>query len=128
MLTHKTALVVEDERSLQQVIKMKLENSGYTVLTARSASEAIAHLSDMNTIDFVWLDHYLFGDGDGLDIVKHIRTNKDVHIAKLPIFVVSNTASKDKVDDYYAYQIDKFYIKAEHQLEEIVADIQKEVV
>ena len=42
---------------------------------------------------------------------------------KIPIFVVSNTASPAKVQSYILLGISKYYIKAEHRLDEIVSGI-----
>ena len=44
---------------------------------------------------------------------------------KIPVFVVSNTASPDKVQSYMRLGVNKYYVKAEHRLDEIIEEIHK---
>ena len=118
----KTILVVEDEKPLSDAVKKKLEISGFDVVTARNVEQAINYLEELNKIDLVWLDHYLLGKENGLDLVTKMKeTNsrwKNIHI-----FVVSNTASPDKVDSYLCLGVDKFFTKADYRLDDIIRDI-----
>lgn len=117
----KTILVVEDDQALQDAICMKLKNESINCLPAKSSDEAFTHLKSDHEIDAVWLDHYLIGDLNGIEIVKKIRevsNRKD-----LPIFVVSNTVSPEKVKEYFDLNIKKYYVKSDYRLEEIVDDI-----
>ena len=116
-------LVIEDDKPLQQAVCDKLKMSGFEVILARSKDEGIDALIDNERIDMVWLDHYLFGQKDGLDFLNEVRHNKDWQ--QIPIFVISNTASNDKVKTYLALGADKYYTKADHKLEEIIEDIKQ---
>ena len=118
----KIILVVEDERPLANAIKAKLEKSGFAVITARTVEQALNYLEDLERVDVIWLDHYLLGKEDGLDFVTKIKS-QDGKWKKIPIFVVSNTASPAKVQSYILLGISKYYIKAEHRLDEIVSGI-----
>ena len=113
-------LVVEDELPLLEAIRTKLSHSGFEVVTARTAEQAYGYLEDVN-VSVVWLDHYLLGKESGLDIVSFIKNNDKYK--KLPIFVVSNTASSDKVQSYINFGINKYYIKANYRLDKIIDDI-----
>lgn len=115
----KTVLVLEDERPILDAIKIKLENNGFAVLTAQSVAEALDYIENLKSIDAIWLDHYLLGREDGLDFVENIK-KRDGKWKDIPIFVVSNTAGPDKVRSYMELGIDKYYIKAEHRLDEII--------
>lgn len=118
----KNVLVVEDERPLSDAIKSKLEKSGFGVVTARSVEQAMAYFSEAVKIDAIWLDHYLLGSESGLDFVAKIKQD-DSAWKKIPIFVVSNTASADKVQSYLRLGVNKYYTKSDHKLEEIINDI-----
>lgn len=122
MINDKTILVVEDERSLLEAIKIKLEKIGFAVVTARSVKQALGYLEDLGRVDAVWLDHYLFGKEDGLDFVTKMKA-QDGRWKGIPIFVVSNTASADKVQAYIRLGISKYYVKVEHRLDEIANEI-----
>ena len=120
-IERKTILVIEDERPLQEAIKIKLEKSGFEVLSARSVAQALGYLEDVKRIDGVWLDHYLLGAANGLDFVARVKAHKAW--TNLPIFVVSNTASPEKVRAYLHLGVDKYYTKTDYRLEQIIADM-----
>jgi len=116
----KSILIVEDELPLQKAIKAKLELNNFNTVTARAVDQAINYLNDTN-IDVIWLDHYLLGKDDGLDFVTKIKENKKWE--KIPIFVVSNTASADKVNSYLRFGVSKYYTKSNFRLDSIIEDI-----
>ena len=122
MTNGKTILVIEDERPLLEAIKTKLEKSRFAVVTARTVKQALDYLDEPEQIDAIWLDHYLLGKKVGLDFVTKIKSH-DGQWKEIPIFVVSNTASPDKVQSYIRLGISKYYVKAEHRLDETINGI-----
>ena len=120
----KTILVIEDERPLMEAIKAKLEKSNFAVVTARAVEQALAYLEDLGHIDAIWLDHYLLGKENGLDFVTKLKSH-DGKWKSIPVFVVSNTAGPDKVQSYLRLGVNKYYVKAEHRLDEIIKDIKE---
>lgn len=115
-------LLVEDEQPLLDAIRFKLEKSGFSVVSARSVEVARNHLKDIERIDAIWLDHYLLGKENGLDFIASCKQVGSACL-NVPIFVVSNTASHDKVQSYLRLGAVKYYVKAEKRLEEIISDI-----
>ena len=105
----KTILVVEDEKPLLDAVRIKLEKSGFDVVTARAVEQAYGLLEDIGKIDVIWLDHYLIGKEIGLDLVAKIKSNEKY--INIPIFIVSNTANPDKVTSYINLGVNKYYIK-----------------
>jgi len=120
-LDQKTILVVEDEKPLLEAIHIKLEKSGFSVVTARTAEQAYNLLEDSVKIDIIWLDHYLLGKENGLDLVVKIKNNEKYKT--IPIFIVSNTASANKVKSYINLGVNKYYTKSNYRLDDIIADI-----
>ena len=118
----KTILVVEDERPLASAIKAKLERSGFAVVTSRTVQQTLDYLEDIGVVDAIWLDHYLLGKENGLDFVTKLKA-RDGKWKNTPIFVVSNTASPDKVQSYMRLGVHKYYTKADHRLDEIISEI-----
>lgn len=116
-----TILVVEDEAPLLEAIQKKLEVSGFNVIIARTCDQAIEQLDAVEAIDAVWLDHYLLGDKTGLDFIAHVKE----HDAKkeIPVFVVTNTGTHDKKETYLRLGAVDYYVKSNHKLSEIIADI-----
>lgn len=121
-MNQRTILVVEDEQPLSDAISAKLTKSGYKVLVAPSVEEALTLLQN-NNIDVIWLDHYLLGKESGLDLVAKIKEH-DGEWEHIPIFLVSNTASLDKVNTYIRLGVKKYYVKSDHRLDEIIGDIE----
>lgn len=117
----KTILILEDEKPLLEVIKAKFETEGFSVVTARSVNQALEYLKDGVKIDAVWLDHYLFGKEDGLDFVTEVR--RDDQGKNLPIFVISNSVSPEKVHAYLKLGVKKYYTKVDFRLDQIITDI-----
>lgn len=117
-----TILVVEDERPLLEAISTKMENSGLKVVTARTTEQAFGYLKDLPKVDAIWLDHYLLGKENGLDFVAQLKQDggKFKHI---PVFIVSNTASADKVQAYFRLGITKYYAKTNYRLDQIIVQI-----
>ena len=122
MLEQKTILVVEDEQPLINAINAKLQKSGFTVVSARAVKQAFDFLEEGVSIDAIWLDHYLFGKENGLDLVAKMKEEGSIW-KNIPIFVVSNTASPDKVNSYLRLGVNKYYTKADYRLEDIIKDI-----
>lgn len=117
-----TILVVEDEKPLAEAIRVKLENSALKVVTARTAEQALNYLQDVVKIDAIWLDHYLLGTETGLDFVAKLK-NDGSEWKKIPIFVVSNTATPDKIKTYIQLGVNKYYTKSNTRLDTVVSDI-----
>lgn len=116
----KHILVVEDSEDLLQVIKETLESKDFVVSVARSFSEAVDALMQMQDIDALWIDHYLVGGVSGLDLVSRVKNEH--RLLNLPIFVVS-TAGYETLEKYTAQGVTKYYEKSKHSLHDIIADI-----
>ncbi|MCD4705251.1 response regulator [bacterium] len=121
----KIILVIEDEIPLQEAIKRKLDDHSFKVVTARKVEQALNLLLELERVDVIWLDHYLLGEKNGLDFIIEVKNNKKWK--KIPVFVVSNTASADKVKSYISFGVDKYYVKADFKLGDIIEDIKKQL-
>ena len=75
-------LYVEDDLSLIDGLKYTLENSGYFVDNARTASGALARFKQ-DTYDLLLLDVTL-PDGTGFDVCKEVRA-----ISTIPIIFLT---------------------------------------
>ncbi len=82
-----TIVLVEDEKSLNNIIKTYLENAGYNVISFYNGTDAI------NNIDIeahLWiLDIMLPDDINGYDIIKKIREKNEI----MPVIF---TSARDK--------------------------------
>jgi CheY-like chemotaxis protein len=116
-----TIMVVEDETLLLQAITKKLKLSGMDVLSCASGQQAVDYLSSLDELpDAVWLDYYL-KDMNGLAFMQQLKGNPKW--LDIPVIVVSNSASPDKVSNMLALGAKKYILKAEYRLDEIIGMI-----
>jgi DNA-binding response OmpR family regulator len=118
---HPTIMVIEDETLLLQAITKKLKLSDMDVLSCASGQQGIDYLKNLDRLpDAVWLDYYL-KDMNGLAFMQELKANPAW--ANIPVLVVSNSASPDKVSNMLALGAKKYILKAEYRLDEIIAMI-----
>ena len=116
-----TIMVVEDEELLLQAITKKLKLSGMDVLSCSSGQQGIDYLNSLDVLpDAIWLDYYL-KDMNGLAFMQELK--KNTTWTNIPVLVVSNSASPDKVNNMLALGAKKYILKAEFRLDEIIAMI-----
>ncbi|KKR21924.1 MAG: Two component transcriptional regulator, winged helix family [Candidatus Moranbacteria bacterium GW2011_GWA2_39_41] len=120
-MVKKTILVVEDELEIQKFIIKKLEDGCFSVVAVKTVDEALDVLSE-NKIDALWLDHYLFGEKSGFDLVVELKSNEKLW-GKIPVFVVSNTAGPDDIQSYLELGITKYFVKSNATLGQIVDEL-----
>lgn len=116
-----TIMVVEDETLLLQAITKKLKISGMDVLSCASGQQAVDYLNNLDELpDAVWLDYYL-KDMNGLAFMQELKANPAW--TNIPVIVVSNSASPEKVSNMLALGARKYILKAEFRLDEIIGMI-----
>ena len=118
----KTILVIEDEQMLLEAVQRKLSVNGYEVVSYTNAAKALEYLNQaVKKPDAIWLDYYL-EDMNGLEFMQKITENPEYK--KIPVIVVSNSASTPKVNAMIALGVKKYFLKAENKLEDIIDEIQ----
>jgi DNA-binding response OmpR family regulator len=117
----KTILVVEDKVSLGNAMTKKFELNDFEVFQVDNFSDALEALKN-NPIDAVCLDHQLIGEKSGLDLVTEMK-KEDNDWKKIPVFVLSNTATPENIHAYTQLGVDKYYTKSNVSLESIVEDV-----
>lgn len=118
-----TIMVVEDETLLLQAITKKLKLSGLDVVSCASGQQALDYLENLDKLpDAVWLDYYL-KDMNGLAFMQTIKENPKWE--NIPVVVVSNSASPEKVHNMLALGAKKYILKAEYRLDEIIVMMQQ---
>ena len=123
MNTKPIVMVIEDEELLLQAITKKLKLNNMDVIACSNGHQAIDQFKNLkNKHGAIWLDYYL-GDMDGINFMEKLRSHKE--LANIPVLVVSNSASPDKVHRMLALGAKEYFIKAEHRLDELVAQIKK---
>jgi len=101
-MNKKTILVIEDERPLLEAIKIKLEQNNFEVVSCRSVEQAKNYTNELEKIDLIWLDHYLIGKENGLDFIAYCKEDNNIKC-----------------------KANKYFVKSNHKLEEIIKEINK---
>ena len=116
-------MIIEDEVMLLQAIEKKLKNVGFETISFTKATDALRYLEDGGAKpDAIWLDYYLEDDINGIEFMQ--KLNEKEELSSIPVVVVSNSASQDKVNAMVALGVKKYLLKAEHRLEDIADTIQ----
>lgn len=115
-------MIIEDEVMLLSAIEKKLQNIGFETVSFTKATDALRYFADGGTRPAaIWLDYYLEDDIDGIAFMQKLNEKDD--LAEIPVIVVSNSASQDKVNAMVALGVKKYLLKAENRLEDIASTI-----
>ena len=120
-LAGKKILYVEDDRFLSDILAVKLSHEGCIGLYATTGEEALEILKH-EMPDVILLDIILPGI-DGLGVLKAVRENPN--LAHLPVIVLSNLGQKEDMEKAKALGATKYFIKAEHDINEIFNEVVK---
>lgn len=115
-------MIIEDEVMILQAIERKLQNVGFETVSFTKATDALKYFAaGGEKPDAIWLDYYLEDDIDGIAFMQKI--NEYPGLSSIPVIVVSNSASQEKVNAMIALGVKKYLLKAENRLEDIVSTI-----
>ena len=105
----KNILIVEDDPSIQDMLKIFLTSNGYNVTSAYSGTEGLlVHNKD---IDLILLDLMLPGK-KGCEIIEDLKKIKDV-----PVIIMSAIGDIDSKVDLFEKGADDYIIKPFHNKE-----------
>ncbi len=114
--TPKRVLVIEDEPSLREAIKLKLERHGVTVDDAETGERGLEFLKE-HTPDLVWLDMLLPGI-NGVEVLRRIRATPGLE--SLKVLVVSVSSGEEKIKEMLRLGALDYIIKSNYSIDEIV--------
>jgi len=103
-MENKKILIVDDESDFVELMQVRLETSGYSVLTAHNAAEAMQKVKEKP--DVILLD-IMMPDVDGYTLFRRLR--KDCDTRSIPIIVV--TAKPEMEELFQMEGVDKYLVK-----------------
>lgn len=112
----KSILIVEDEESLLEALKLKLEKAGVDVLTAGTGEEALAILKNRRPA-LISLD-IILPKMNGIEVLQNIR--RDEKIKDLPVVIVSVSGGIEKVKRAFGLNVIDYLVKSEYTIDNIV--------
>ncbi|MCG8482328.1 MAG: response regulator YycF [Clostridia bacterium] len=118
-MEQKRILIVEDEKSISDIIKYNLVKEGYSVETAYDGEEALVKVFDIDP-DLILLD-IMLPKVDGFQICKKIRETSSVPILML-------TAKEEEVDKVLGLELGADdYITKPFGMRELIARIKANI-
>ena len=86
----KKVLIIEDESMISSMYKTKLEQDGYTVVTANNGSDGLA-VAKVEIPDIILLD-VIMPQLDGFTVLEELRVNMGI---KVPIIMLTNLGTDE---------------------------------
>lgn len=102
-----TILIVDDETTVRDVVKLSLKKDGYVLLEADSGQSAL-DLINRTPPDLVVLD-YMMPDVDGLAVLEAIRSN--MHTKGIPVLFLTASSDDDVIIECFRSGADSYLTK-----------------
>jgi len=119
----KRILIIEDEESIGNVFRKQLEEIGrFKVKVAGGGKEGI-DLLEKEVPDVVLLD-LVMPDVDGIDVLKHIQSNKE-KFKDLPVIILTNVTSEETREEVGKFGIKGYIVKTNVLPDDLIAEINK---
>jgi len=99
----KRVLLIDDERDLVDMVKIRLESNGYDVLPAYDGVEGLKIAKEKKP-DIILLD-IMMPKKDGYTVLKELRA--DEKLRKVPVIVIT---AKPQLKDLFEIEGVKYYI------------------
>jgi DNA-binding response OmpR family regulator len=115
----KKILIVEDDKFLRELISMKLQKEGYTIIEAVDGEEGEKKIKEEKP-DLVLLDLILPGI-DGFEVLSRIK--EDPTVSSIPVIILSNLGQKEEIEKGLKLGAIDFLVKAHFTPGEIIEKI-----
>lgn len=114
-------LIIEDEKEVSELYKLKLTIDDYDVITAPSGQEGLKK-AFKDSPDLIFLDIKM-PKMDGFEVLKRLRENPKTK--KTPVVILSNFDEEDMVERGLTLGADEYLIKSQFTPEEISSKVQR---
>ncbi len=119
----KKVLIVEDEDLIMDLLKKKLLQENYDVLTAHDGEEGLKVLRETKP-DVVLLD-IIMPKKNGYEVMEEM--SKDPELKKIPIIIISNSGQPVELDKAKELGAKDWLIKTEFDPQEVVEKVRKQI-
>ncbi len=115
-------LLVDDDPLLVRMYQKKLENDGYTVITADDGDTALAKITEVKP-DLILLD-IMMPKTNGLQVLAKLKEDKDT--ANIPVILLTNVYGSDEdIDRGLELGAVAYLVKASNQPKVVVAKVKE---
>ena len=116
MAEQKKILVIDDEEDMQKLLKMRLEQENFNIISANDGDVGVK-VAEQELPDLILLD-IMMPKMDGYTCLKEIR--KLPKTKDIPVVMLSGK-EEEKVRDLFAFQKISGYIEKPFELDDLVA-------
>jgi DNA-binding response OmpR family regulator len=116
----KKILVIDDEEDIQKLLKIRLEQEGFSVITASDGEKGIK-AAELEMPNLILMD-IMMPNMDGYSCLKEIRKIqkiRDTHVLML------SGKEEEKIRDLFAFQKISGYMEKPFELDSLVAKIKE---
>ena len=120
MAEQKKILIIDDEEDIRKILKMRLEQEGFTIVQANDGDVG-AKTAEQEVPDMIIMD-IMMPNMDGYSCLKEVRSlpkTKDI-----PILMLSGK-EEEKVRDLFAFQKISGYIEKPFELDDLVVKVRE---
>jgi CheY-like chemotaxis protein len=125
MTDQKHILIIEDDMLMMRVFEKQFRLSGFEVEILTNGEEAVNRLTTLGYTPVAIVLDVMMPKVSGFDVLDSIQ--KTPALASVPVFVLTNYDSKDGPEHALTKGATKYFLKSEHDPEEIVAEVKKHV-
>lgn len=109
-------LIIEDEMSLANILRIKFEQNNFEVYVADKGDQGV-ELAKENIPDVILLD-LILPDESGFDVLKKI---KDIdEIKDIPVIILTNSNRDNEVDKGFELGAIDYLLKAHLNIEKVI--------
>jgi len=108
-------LLIEDEKEVAELYKLKLSLDGYDVLTASSGQEGLDKAFQQSP-ELIFLDIKM-PEMDGFEVLKRLR--EDPKTKEIPVVILSNFDEQELIEKGLTLGANEYMIKSQFTPEDI---------
>src|SRR3989344_4477097 len=120
---NKTILIIEDDKSLLDLLSTKLQTSGFETISSENGRDGLTRAFDGKP-DMIILD-IILPHMDGITVLKHLR--HDEWGKNVPVIVLTNFISKETVTAAEELGINDFLVKTDWHIEDLIKKVKFEL-
>jgi DNA-binding response OmpR family regulator len=119
MENNKEILIVEDDPSMQSLLREAFESEGFMVMTASDGEEAIRKVEKVR-VNIILLDIVL-PKKDGFEVLQHIRMQE--FLKNIPVILLTNLEQSEDIERALSLGATTYLVKSNYKLQEIVEKV-----
>ena len=118
----KTLLIVEDEVSLSEPLRIALEKAGYAVRLAKNGKEGLESVEELKP-DLILLD-IMMPVMDGVTMLERLKQGENKNI---PVIMLTNNNDTQQLNYVLENGVTDYLIKSDWKLEDVIKKINEKL-